>query len=811
MPAYEPLDLSPLCNAPWDKLTTLPSPTCARQQLQGIPFLVGHDGGDEGPSLAGFNVQGAAGETVCIPVGAAATYVIFAHALLDITPFETAPVGVVAAHYSFRFVNGRVVRVPIRERMEIGVPKCTKPFLALPADDGRRWTNLFTLWRWNNLHADDVIDAITIEPQEYPLVIGGVTLSHLDEDPFTRDARVPVKVVLSRAEDARQPFGLEVEIDRGIVTPTHPLAPDPQEDSPRPTRAGWGEAVNQQNGPAYVEVAGNPSATIRVKSHGQELGQANWGELQSTGQIQTPRVNMIVAEHGRNWVHVNVLDDETNKPVPCRIHFQSEHGIPYQPHGHHNQLIENSRASIDGDLRMGQIIYAYIDGQCQGWLPRGRVIVDAAKGFEYEPLRQAVEVKPGQRELTLRMKRWTNMNQKGWFSGDSHVHFLNTAGAHREAQGEGLNVVNLLQTQFGDMFTNTVDFVGRPVTSDDGNTIVYCSQENRQHILGHLTLLGLKKPVMPWCTDGQREAERGGALEVTMSHWADACHAQGGTVVMPHFPHPNGEPATLVATGRADAVEMIHFNPMLHDVYYRYLNCGYRLPLVGGTDKMTGHVAVGLYRTYAHIPADQPFDYDRWCAAVRAGRTFLSSGPLIQFTINGAMIGDTLRLPGNGGTVEVEAVAESIFPIHTLQIVQAGQVVAQVEHPAGAKRLQLKEKIKVDRHSWLAARCGGKGYFDVAHHHVNSADVGRGIFAHTSPIYVAVGSDWWMFDQATAQYMLTLIEGSCQYVRQTARHYKPGAATHHHGQDDHIHYLEEPFHEAAAAIHQRMHQLGIQH
>ena len=35
--------------------------------------------------------------------------------------------------------------------------------------------------------------------------------------------------------------------------------------------------------------------------------------------------------------------------------------------------------------------------------------------------------------------------------------------------------------------------------------------------------------------------------------------------------------------------------------YYRYLNSGYRLPLVGGTDKMSSAVPVGLYRTYARL------------------------------------------------------------------------------------------------------------------------------------------------------------------------------------------------------------------
>ena len=141
---------------------------------------------------------------------------------------------------------------------------------------------------------------------------------------------------------------------------------------------------------------------------------------------------------------------------------------------------------------------------------------------------QRVRIQPGQRELTLKMKRWIHMNERRWFSGDSHVHFLSAQGSHTESQGEDLNVVNLLQSQWGSLFTNKEEFTGGASVSQVGNNIVYVSQENRQHFLGHLILWGLKEPIMPWCSDGPGEAELGGTLEVTMSDWADQCHRQGG-------------------------------------------------------------------------------------------------------------------------------------------------------------------------------------------------------------------------------------------------------------------------------------------
>lgn len=392
------------------------------------------------------------------------------------------------------------------------------------------------------------------------------------------------------------------------------------------------------------------------------------------------------------------------------------------------------------------------------------------------------------------------MNARRWFSGDTHVHFLSTQGSLREAQAEDLNVVNLLQSQWGSLYTNTEDFIGEPVTSRDGRTVVWTNQENRQHLLGHMILLGLREPVYPWCSDGPGEAELGGTLDTTLSAWADACHAQGGTVILPHFPSPNGEPATLVATGRIDAVEMIVHAAFNHLEYYRYLNSGYRLPLVGGTDKMSSEVAVGQYRTYVRFDADEEFTYANWCRNLRLGRTFLTGGPLIEFSVEGRDIGDTVQLPAGGGTVNVVATARSILPIHTLQVVQNGNIVAQTDEPAGARELSVRERVKVDEHGWLCARVGGPNYEPIPHHDVWT----RGVFAHTSPIYVAVGDEWSMAARDGLQYMLTLVEGGLAYVRDMAPRRPSGRVSHHHGEADHQAFLERPFLEAQAALRARL-------
>ncbi len=798
MPCYEPVDLSAACNAGLDVLGDEPGDVpLGRVDLRGLPFLIGPDR----PTAERCFLRPDA--PVPVGIGRLARRVIVAHRLLEPGAPAGHAVGQAVAEYAFHLAGGEVVVAPIRERFEIQVvpPGWGRlPFLAVTdtndhnlrrfegpwgeagwrlTEQAMGWPAAYYLWCWENPYPQRPVERIEFIPRGPRFIVAGVTTSNVDEHPFVREAR-PVRVV---AKDGRNGV-FDIDVNRGVATYPQPL---PGEDD----RAGWGAAEDTS---AYASVAALPSATIAVRQGGHELGRVRWGDVERDGRADAGQVSVELVESGRNWVHVSVVDDATGRPVPCRVHFRSASGVPYQPHGHHNHVTQNLGSwhyDVGGDVRLGQRSYAYIDGTCQGWLPRGDVVVDVARGFEYEPLRQTVRIEPGQRDLTLRIGRFADMAAEGWWSGDSHVHFLSTPGAQLEQRGEDLRVVNLLQTQWGALFTNTEDFSGRPSVVDGGGYVTYVGQENRQHALGHMLLWDLKEPVMPWCSDGPDEAELGGALDATMSDWADRTHAQGGTVVAAHFPNPNGEPAVLVATGRADAVEVLAHSDDAMAEYYRYLNSGYRLPLVGGTDKMTSGVPVGLYRTYARL--DEEFSYAAWCRAVRAGRTFLSGGPLVTLSVNGCEPGGTVQLSGPG-TVSIQAVARSIFPLASLEIVHNGQIVVRAD-AHGGRQAEISQELRIDGNSWIACRAFGADY------HLD--DWGRQVFAHTSPVYVACGGDWAMTDPDGIRYIRTLVEGAREYVRHTAVRRSDQVTTHHHGEANHLAWLERPFDEALRALDER--------
>jgi hypothetical protein len=820
---YETIDLAPWCvdvGEPSDGHRIGPGD----RTFHGLPFRIARAGTGDTPGLI---LLEPGGSDVVVPVGRRTTRVLVAHRRLR-APGDEPAFGEQVATYTFELAE-RTETVPIRERFEIGTAPSPwdwqGPFLAVGAGHEEpldRWAGGWGeagyrqtepphrssevevfLWSWVDPDPEAELISIRLTPVGVPVVVAAITLSGVDEDPFVRDPALPVIVAGARPPEG--PVRWDVSVDRGVASYAYPLPGGGAETFLADPMPGFGEDEDPTSPLAYARIAAVPSATVAVSTPDGETSRIPWSSMPAEGSAAGDGVEIRVAESGRSWVHLRVVDDESGRPVPCRVHLRSPEGIPYQPHGHHDHVnsdLDTWHIDVGGDVRLGRLTYAYIDGTCQGWLPVGDVLVDVARGFEYEPIRQTVRIERGQRELELRLRRWTSANERGWYSGDSHVHFLSAQGALTEQQGEDLNVVNLLQSQWGSLFTNTEDFTGRPLATPDGRHVTYVSQENRQHVLGHLVLWGLREPVMPWCTDGPSESEVGAPLEVTESEWADRCHDQGGTVVIPHFPVPNGEPATLIATDRADAIEMIVQRRAFHEEYYRYLNCGYRLPLVGGTDKMSSDVPVGLYRTYAYL-GDEPFDYDAWRRAVVAGRTFLSGGPLLKFSVDGHAIGDTVHVDG-GGTVTVEATAESVFPLSVLQIVRNGEVVAEATGD-GVRRLEVTAEVGFDDDGWLAARCGGGDYFDgPAHRDVWQ----RGVFAHTSPAYVATGGRWSMFDPAHARYMLTLIEGSLAYMRERAVRFPDGYATHHHGEDDHAAVLERPFLEARRRLEERLFDVG---
>jgi hypothetical protein len=312
--------------------------------------------------------------------------------------------------------------------------------------------------------------------------------------------------------------------------------------------------------------------------------------------------------------------------------------------------------------------------------------------------------------------------------------------------------------------TNVGDFDGKSTfgskeAGGDGEWLVRVGTENRQNVMGHISLLGYRGgPIVPMTCGGPDEAAIGDPVEILLMEWAQMCREKGGLVVLPHFPNPRCENAAALISGAIDAVEMTSWTDLYSGIdpyslsdYYRYLNCGYLVPAVGGTDKMTAKTAVGTVRTYAKLPEGVEFDYQSWMDAVRSGRTFVTYGPLLEFLVEGREAGSRIKMRNGGGRVDVTwQLASVTIPMSKVELIVNGEIRESRE--VNPKEDSGAFSLKLDRSSWIAILVRG-AYQDKS----------EMIAAHTSPVMVDVeGTEF--FSAADALTILEQIEGAIAYL-----------------------------------------------
>jgi hypothetical protein len=267
--------------------------------------------------------------------------------------------------------------------------------------------------------------------------------------------------------------------------------------------------------------------------------------------------------------------------------------------------------------------------------------------------------------------------------------------------------VHLLATQWGDHHTSTTD-LGADIVSPDGRHAVWVGSENRQNMLGHIGVVGTARPLLPLASGGPPEGAIGAPVTHLMADWLRECREQGGLAVAAHFPLPMAEVAADIGAGLLDALELQCFDPTLQSPpiaeWYRYLDAGYRLPLVGGTDKMTASVPLGQVRTWARLEADEPLSFEAWARAVKAGRTCVSSGPLLELRVDGHEPGSTVAIDGRASLDVVLTARAAQAIISAVEVVLDGVVVAAVTSERPTTELVLSETIAVERGGWIAGR-----------------------------------------------------------------------------------------------------------
>jgi hypothetical protein len=375
--------------------------------------------------------------------------------------------------------------------------------------------------------------------------------------------------------------------------------------------------------------------------------------------------------------------------------------------------------------------FFYADGMFAVQVERGQGDVIVERGTEYEPLRVTVDVPArGAIDLDLPLRRWIRMSDEGWYAGNTHVHYDETEAraldrVRADPRVEDLPVFIVSQLQRRQLaYASNVFPIGRHALSEPAH-LIDVGEETRHNRdtwaggYGHLMLINLERLVEP--------LSRGLLVDDASPDYPpliDACRQareQGGLAIWCH----NGlgmEAPVAAALGALDGINL--FDPYWMDpeyeIWYALLNCGIRLPASTGSDWFV----CSSNRVYVDV--DGELGYAAWLAGLRAGRTFITDGPILRLTVAGHGPSNDVLAPA-AGTRSLDVAVEwaSIVPITAIEVVADGAVVARTETAAGARTGKARASVDAST-GWVAARAWGRTR--------NSYD--HALWAHTSPVYV---------------------------------------------------------------------------
>ena len=445
---------------------------------------------------------------------------------------------------------------------------------------------------------------------------------------------------------------------------------------------------------------------------------------------------------------VSLRDADTGEPLHARVSVLDANGEYWPPQGHRKRIALGWRADVGGAFNVAGQTWAYVKPDFKLSLPAGNYTMQVRRGLEYTPAETAFTVTENGAEVELALSRWIHMAERGWYSGDTHTHFLDPHFGMLEAKGEDVNVVNVLASSGGNLSTQLAHFTGGPSVLSTDRYIVYISEETRHDFLGHTVLMNLKEFIFPFGWGPPLTGVRGGSDYPTMALQADKAHAQGALVAWSHLPHPHAELPIDVALGKVDAVETLVFGSPFEDhpvrvdagkftpktmspikLWYALLNTGYNMPAVGGTDKMWNTQVTGAVRTYVNVQDN--FSYDGWVEGIREGRNFVSTGAMLDFSVGNAQVGDVVIL-NRRETYPVEVRVESRIPVDHVEVVVNGEVVLSKHNGGDAREVVLSGEIRIDDSSWVAARAYSDETLPTQAELTGSGSL---TMAHSSPIY----------------------------------------------------------------------------
>lgn len=455
---------------------------------------------------------------------------------------------------------------------------------------------------------------------------------------------------------------------------------------------------------------------------------------------------LVILACGRaGWLPAAVLEihvvDAAGLRLPCRIHLADAAGAAQKP--------DNLPGWHDHFVCPGLVELA---------LEPGTYTYEIERGGEYRPATGTVTLAHGNNKtLTVALERIADLAAQGWWSGELHVH-RPPADMPMLLRAEDLHVAPVIT-----WWNGRNPWRERPLPAD---TLVTLDEQRCYDVMGGedereggaLMYFGLKEPL----------PLRGGIKDFpeypSPMKFVELARAHEGVWIDLEKPFWWDTPVWL-ASGQIDSIGLAN-NHMCRDqmyeteawgkprdrqrlpaprgdgfwtqeIYYHVLNCGLRVPPSAGSASGVLPNPVGYNRVYVHLGSE--FSYEGWWRGLKAGRSFVTNGPLLVCRANGHLPGHVFHADA-ALDIEVTANIFSNDHIRAAEIIRNGQVAPQVplDVPAGSP---VRAKLSFERSGWFLVRV-------IA----DNPETFR--FASTAPYFVEIGSTKARISRRSVQFFL---------------------------------------------------------
>ena len=484
------------------------------------------------------------------------------------------------------------------------------------------------------------------------------------------------------------------------------------------------------------------------------------------GALKKVRISERRWKRPMGLLTVRTLDATTGQPTAARIHLTAGDAKNYVP--------ADAYARVSG---AGERVF-HQTGTFRLEVPVGTVRVEAVKGFEFYPAQADAAIKAGERtQLDISLKRLTDLSATGWYSGSTHVHMNYAGNLHNTLENlmmmsaaEDQDVVNEQIANKDNRILDYQYFVpgGKAHPLSTKERLLVVGQEYRPPFYGHVFMFQLREHLISPFTTGYE----GTAIESLYPSNTDMfrkAKKQGATVGYVHAfgtqtqdrsggndplnADLGGAKGFIVdaALGTTDAIEWSDAGTAGFHPWYAVLNNGLRVTAVGGEDSISSLHAtklVGSARTYVYT-GKRGLDVDAWFEGLRKGHAFVSTGPLVELTVNGRMPGDEVSLARAGG-VEVKARVRSITPLENVTLVFNGDVVETIPLSADRRSADFSKAVEVPGSGWFHLRAEGRR----EERHPLDTSFAQGF---TNPVWITVAGRS-VRSRAAAEYCLKWID-----------------------------------------------------